>query len=113
VAGIVLMTLYLRLARQKVELLIAAAPVAILPLLPHAGSYDCVLLTPLALYALDKGSLAAKIAATLLLLPVTYIVAWSVPSFAILIPLLDILLLGFCALPAKAPEVAEVEHPKT
>jgi hypothetical protein len=109
-AGIVLMTLYLRLARQKVELLIAAAPVAILPLLPHAGSYDCLLLTPLALYALDKGSPGAKIAGALLLLPVTYIVAWSVPWCAILVPLLDIMLLAFCALPAKVHEVADMEH---
>lgn len=110
VVGIVLMALYLRLARQKVELLIAAAPVAILPLLPHAGSYDCLLLTPLALYALDKGSRGAKIAGALLLLPVTYIVAWSVPSCAILVPFLDIMLLAFCALPAKVPEVAELER---
>jgi hypothetical protein len=108
--GIALMVLYLRIAREKVELLIAAAPVAILPLLPHAGSYDCLLLTPLALYALDRGSRPAKIAGALLLIPVTYFVAWSVPSCAILIPILDILLLGLCALPARGPEIVKVEH---
>jgi hypothetical protein len=110
VVGIVLMALYLRIAREKVELLIAAAPVAILPLLPHAGSYDCLLLMPLALYALDKGSWPAKIAGALLLIPVTYFVAWSVPSCAILVPILDIILLALCAMPAKVPEVAEIEH---
>ena len=109
VVGIILMVLYLRIAREKVELLIAAAPVAILPLLPHAGSYDCLLLTPLALYALDKGSRPAKIAGALLLIPVTYLVAWSVPSCAILIPLLDIMLLAFCAMPVKAPELLKGE----
>jgi hypothetical protein len=107
--GIVLMALYFRIARQKVELLIAAAPVAILPLLPHAGSYDCLLLTPLALYALDKGSKPAKIAGAMLLIPVTYFAAWSVSSGAILIPILDIMLLAFCALPPKQREVVEVE----
>lgn len=110
VVGIALLALYLHLARQKVELLIAAAPAAILPLLPHAGSYDCLLLAPLALYALDKGSRPAKIAGALLLIPVTYLVAWSVPSCAILIPLLDITLLASCAIPAKAPEGGEVER---
>jgi hypothetical protein len=108
-AGVVMMGLYLYIARKKVELLIAAAPVAILPLLPHAGSYDCLLLTPLALYALDKGTQPAKIAGALLLIPVTYFVAWSVPSCAILIPLLDIMLLGLCAMAVKVPE-AEVER---
>jgi hypothetical protein len=107
--GIVLMALYLRIARQKVELLIAAAPVAILPLLPHAGSYDCLLLTPLALYALDQGSRRAKVAAALLMIPVTYFVAWSVPSCAILVPLLDIMLLVFCAIPARVSEPVAFE----
>jgi hypothetical protein len=107
--GIAMMALYLRIARQKVELLIAAAPVAILPLLPHAGSYDCLLLAPLAFYALDKGSRPAKIAAALLLIPVTYFVAWSVPSCAILVPILDIMLLALCAMPTAAPEVIEDE----
>lgn len=105
--GIALMVLYLRIAREKVELLIAAAPVAILPLLPHAGSYDCLLLTPLALYALDRGSRPAKIAGVLLLIPVTYFVAWSVSSCAILIPVLDIMLLALCAMPATVPEAVE------
>jgi hypothetical protein len=113
IVGIILMALYLRIARAKVELLIAAAPVAILPLLPHAGSYDCILLTPLALYAIDKGSRSAKIVGALLLIPVTYFVAWSFPSGAILIPLLDIMLLAFCALPAKTPTFTEVEHYQT
>jgi hypothetical protein len=103
------MALYLRIAREKVELLIAAAPVAILPLLPHAGSYDCLLLTPLALYALDRGSRSAKIAGVLLLIPVTYFVAWSVSWGAILIPILDIMLLALCAMPAKAREAVDVE----
>ncbi len=109
VVGIVMMALYLRIAREKVELLIAAAPVAILPLLPHAGSYDCLLLTPLALYALDRGSKPAKIAGALLLIPVTYFAAWSVPWGAILIPVLDIMLLALCAMPARVREVVEVE----
>jgi hypothetical protein len=108
--GIALMVLYLRIAREKVELLIAAAPVATLPLLPHAGSYDCLLLTPLALYALDRGSRPAKIAGALLLIPVTYFVAWSVPSCSILIPILDILLLGLFALPARTPEIVAIDH---
>jgi len=97
------------IARAKGELLIAAAPVAILPLLPHRRSYDCLLLTPLALYALNKGSLSAKIAGALLLIPATYFVAWSVPSCAIRIPILDIMLLALCAMPAKVPEVVEVD----
>lgn len=109
VVGIVMMALYLRIAREKVELLIAAAPVTILPLLPHAGSYDCLLLTPLALYALERGSKPAKIAGVLLLIPVTYFAAWSFPAGAILVPILDILLLVLCAMPAKAPAVVEVE----
>ncbi len=109
VVGVILMALYLRIAREKVELLIAAAPVAILPLLPHAGSYDCLLLTPLALYALDRGSRSAKIAGVLLLIPVTYFVAWSVSWGAILIPILGIMLLALCAMPAKARETVEVE----
>jgi hypothetical protein len=107
--GVVMMALYLRIARQKVELLIAAAPVAILPLLPFAGPYDCLLLTPLALYALDRGSKPAKIAGVLLLIPVTYFVAWSVSWCAILIPILAIMLLALCAMPAKVREVVEVE----
>lgn len=106
--GMMMMVLYLRVARQKLELLIAAAPVAILPLLPHAGSYDCLLLMPLALYALDKGSRPAKVAGALLLIPVTYFAAWSIPSAAILVPLLDIALLAFCAIPAMTAK--PVEH---
>jgi hypothetical protein len=109
VVGLIMMALYLRIAREKVELLIAAAPVAILPLLPHAGSYDCLLLTPLAFYALDKGSMPAKIVAALLLIPVTYFVAWSVPACAILVPILDIMLLALCAMPAKVSEIEEAE----
>jgi len=110
VIGIALMVLYLRIAREKVELLIAAAPVAILPLLPHAGSYDCLLLTPLALYALDRGSRSARIAGALLLIPVTYFVAWSVPLCPVLIPVLDIALLVLCAVPARVAAIVEVEH---
>jgi len=99
--GIVLMILYLRIARTDVEFLIAAAPVVILPLLPHAGAYDCLLLTPLAMTALDKGfNKPAKIAAALLLIPVTYFVAWSVTSCLVLIPTLDVALLALCALPS-------------
>jgi hypothetical protein len=98
--GIALMVLYLRMARMDVEFLIAAAPVVILPLLPHAGAYDCLLLTPLALIALDKGSRGAKIAGALLLIPVTYFVAWSVSSCLILIPILDVALLALCAIPS-------------
>jgi hypothetical protein len=110
VVGMVLMALYLRIAREKVELLIAAAPVAILPLLPHAGSYDCLLLTPLALYALDKGTRPAKVAGALLLIPVTYLVAWSVPSCMILVPILDIMLLAFCAMRVDVPKVMDMDH---
>ena len=108
--GIALLVLYLRIAKERVELLIAAAPAAILPLLPHAGSYDCLLLTPLALCALGRGARPAKIAGALLLVPVTYFVAWSVPSCAVLIPLLDIALLAFCALPKSVAEIVELEH---
>jgi hypothetical protein len=107
--GIILMALYLRIARERVELLIAAAPVAILPLLPHAGSYDCILLTPLALYAIDKGSRSAKVVGALLLIPVTYFVAWSFSAGAILVPILDIMLLALVAMPAKMPQVVDVE----
>jgi hypothetical protein len=99
--GIALMILYLRIARQDTEFLIAAAPVVILPLLPHAGAYDCLLLTPLAMTALGKASnKTAKIAAALLLLPVTYFVAWSVSSLLVLIPILDVALLALCAIPS-------------
>ena len=108
-AGITLMSLYLRVARGKVELLIAAAPATILPLLPHAGSYDCLLLAPLALCALNRESRWAKIAAALLLIPVTYFVAWSVPSCTVLIPVLDVLLLGSCAMSTKIPANVGVE----
>jgi galactitol-specific phosphotransferase system IIC component len=68
-----------------------------------------LLLTPLAFYALDKVSRPAKIAGALLLIPVTYIVAWSVSSLAILIPLLDILLLAFVAMSGKASEEVEMQ----
>jgi hypothetical protein len=98
--GIVLMILYFRIARQDIEFLIAAAPVVILPLLPHAGAYDCLLLTPLAMTALDKGSRQAKITAALLLLPVTFFLAWSVSSLLVLIPILDVALLTLCAIPS-------------
>jgi len=103
--GIALMILYLRRAHTDIEFLIAAAPVVILPLLPHAGAYDCLLLTPLALTALDKGPPQAKIAAALLLIPVTYFVAWSVNACTMLIPILDVALLALCALPSWAPQV--------
>jgi hypothetical protein len=96
--GMGLMILYLRRARKDVEFLIAAAPVVILPLLPHAGAYDCLLLTPLAMTALDNRSRGAKIAGALLLIPVTYFVAWSVSSWLILIPILDVALLALCAI---------------
>jgi hypothetical protein len=102
--GIVLMIVYLRVARKDVEFLIAAAPAVILPLLPHAGAYDCLLLTPLAMTALAAGSREAKIAGALLLIPITYFLAWSVSSFAILIPMLDVILLGLCAMPALSPD---------
>jgi len=98
--GIVLMVLYLRRARNDSEFLIAAAPVVILPLLPHAGAYDCLLLAPLAMTALDSGSREAKVAGALLLIPVTYFVAWSVSSCLILIPILDVALLALCAMPS-------------
>ncbi len=97
--AIVLMIFYLALARQSDEFLIAAAPLAILPILPHAGSYDCLLLTPLAFNVLVTGSRAAKAAAILLLIPITYFVAWSVPALPILIPILMIALLAATALP--------------
>jgi hypothetical protein len=100
--GITLMVLYLRIARRDVEFLIAAAPAVILPLLPHAGAYDCLLLTPLAMLALDAGSREAKIAAALLLFPVTYFLAWSFPSCSMLIPILDVTLLGLSAMPRLA-----------
>jgi len=63
----------------------------------------------LALTALDAGSREAKIAAALLLIPITYFVAWSVSSWSMLIPVLDIALLALCALPATVPEAAAVE----
>ena len=98
--GIILMILYLRIARRDTEVLIAAAPLAILPLLPHAGAYDCLLLTPMAMTALDRGSRPAKIAATLLLIPPVYFVAWSFTSWAFLIPVLGIALLALYAMPS-------------
>lgn len=98
--GIVLMVLYLRIARKDLEFLLAAAPAVILPLLPHAGAYDALLLTPLALTALYAGSRPAKIAGALLLIPITYFVAWSVTACAILIPILDVALLALCAMPS-------------
>ncbi len=97
--GIVLLILYLYVARKDVEFLIAAAPLVMLPLLPHAGAYDCLLLAPLALIALDAGSREAKIAGALLLIPITYFVAWSVSSWSMLIPILDVALLALCAMP--------------
>jgi Glycosyltransferase family 87 len=98
--GIALMILYLRRTRTDIEFLIAAAPVVILPLLPHAGAYDCLLLTPLAMTAIEAGTREAKIAAALLLIPVTYFVAWSVNACSMLIPILDVLLLALCAMPS-------------
>jgi hypothetical protein len=104
--GMVLMFLYLRMTRRSVEhnveLLVAGAPVVILPLLPHAGAYDCLLLAPLAMSALAAGSRPAKIAGGLLLIPIPYFVAWSVSSWAMLIPILDVALLALCALPSLA-----------
>ena len=108
VLAIAMMVTYLWLARKDVELLIAAAPVTILPLLPHAGSYDCLLLAPLAFYALDKGSREAKIAAVALLIPVTYLIAWSISWCAIIVPILAMALLAFCAIPARDAEPAEI-----
>jgi Glycosyltransferase family 87 len=96
--GIALVILYLRRARTDIEFLIAAAPVVILPLLPHAGAYDCLLLTPLAMTALDRGTRKAKIAAALLLIPVTYFVAWSVNACSMLIPILDVAMLALYAM---------------
>jgi hypothetical protein len=97
--GVALTILYLRIARRDVEFLIAAAPAVMLPLLPHVGAYDCLLLTPLAMVALDAGSREAKIAGALLLIPVTYFVAWSGSWWAMLVPILDVALLGLCAMP--------------
>ena len=107
-----MMALYLRIAREKVELLIAVAPVAILPLLPHAGSYDCLLLTPLALTRSIEDRSRMKSRAPLLI-PVTYFAAWSVPWGAILIPVLDIMLLALCAMPRRVREVVEAEAPRS
>jgi hypothetical protein len=101
--GIVLMILYLRIARNDIELLIAAAPAVILPLLPHAGAYDCLLLAPLAMIALERGSREAKIAAAMLLIPIPYFVAWSFSSWSVLIPILDVVLLGLYAVQAPSP----------
>ena len=97
--GIALMVFYLRMARNDVQFLIAAAPAVILPLLPHAGAYDCLLLTPVAMLALEGASKGVKAVGALLLFPVTYFIAWSFNSLAMLIPILDVLLLAFCALP--------------
>jgi len=107
--ALAMMFAYLKLARKNGELLIAAAPVTILPLLPHAGSYDCILLAPLAFYALDKGSREAKIVAVLLLIPITYLAAWSIPSCAIIVPVLAMALLAFCAMQVEVPEAVEAE----
>jgi hypothetical protein len=103
--GTVLMILYLRIARRNVEFLIAAAPAVILPLLPHAGAYDCLLLAPLAMTALDAGAREAKIAGALLLIPITYFLAWSVSACSMLIPILDVALLALCALPLLRTKV--------
>lgn len=108
ILGILLMILYFRIARISDEFLIAAAPVVMLPLLPHAGAYDCLLLAPLAMTALEAGSRGAKIAGALLLIPVTYFIAWSLSSGAMLIPILDVALLALCGMaprPAKAAAV--------
>jgi hypothetical protein len=102
--GSALMILYLLIARKNVEMLIAAAPVVILPLLPHAGAYDCLLLTPLAMTALGAGTRAAKVVAALLLIPVTYFVAWSINSWSMLVPILDVALLALCAMPSPSPK---------
>ncbi len=107
--GIALMILYLRIAGKDMEMLIAAAPVVMLPLLPHAGAYDCLLLAPLALTALDKGSREAKIVAVLLLTPIPYFLAWSLSSWAMLIPALDVALLVLCAARISAPAVHAME----
>ena len=106
--GAVLMILYLRMARKNVEFLIAAAPAVILPLLPHAGAYDGLLLTPLAMLALEAGSREAKIAGALLLIPVTYFAAWSVSSLSMLIPLLDVALLGLSTFQSSSSPAAPV-----
>ena len=102
--GIVLLILYLQVARKDVEFLIAAAPVVMLPLLPHAGAYDCLLLAPLALIAIDAGAREARIVGALLLIPITYFVAWSVSSWSMLIPILDVALLALCAMPRQSPD---------
>jgi hypothetical protein len=106
--GAVLMIFYLRMARKNVEFLIAAAPAVILPLLPHAGAYDGLLLTPLAMLALEAGSREAKIAGALLLIPVTYFAAWSVSSLSMLIPLLDVALLGLSTFQSSSSPAAPV-----
>jgi hypothetical protein len=103
VIGIALMLLYLRIARGNMELLIAAAPAVMLPLLPHAGAYDCLLLAPLAMTALDLGSRQAKAAAALLLIPVTYFLAWSIGACAPLLPIIDSALLALLAIPPGRP----------
>jgi hypothetical protein len=97
--GIALMVFYLRIARYDVQFLIAAAPAVILPLLPHAGAYDCLLLTPVAMLALDGASKPVRIAGALLLFPVTYFVAWSFNALSMLIPILDVSLLALYAMP--------------
>lgn len=97
--GIALMIFYLRIARSDIQFLIAAAPAVILPLLPHAGAYDCLLLTPLAMLALDTASKGVKVAGALLLFPVTYFVAWSFNSLSMLVPVLDVALLALLAIP--------------
>jgi hypothetical protein len=110
--GAVLMLLYLRIAmRKNAEYLIAAAPLVILPVLPHAGAYDTLVLTPLAMTAVASGTKPAKFVAVLLLTPLAYFATWSGPPFSILLPILDVALLAMCALqPEPATESVPVRE---
>ena len=88
IAAVAILGAYLWRASHDLEFLIAAAPVAIIPLLSHVGMYDCPLLLPVAMVALARGSRTAKVLGFLLVCPFTYFlhftwIAWLVPVVAV------------------------------
>lgn len=83
--------------RAPIEIAIAAAPALSLPLLNHTYIYDCALLAPLCLLAVQGTSPVARTLGFCLLLPLPYLAAIVGPPYSWIVPLLTAGLLGVLA----------------
>jgi hypothetical protein len=74
---VVILLAYLWRARSDVAFLIAAAPVVMMPVLPHVALYDCPLVLPLVMLSLVTGSVVTRVLAVALAFPLASFLHFS------------------------------------